>query len=83
MTGMAIQAAAGPRADCPFCLIVAGRLESSQVHADEDVIAFMDIRPVQPIWSRLGQQRMPDTGQETATRQVAEPAQLARYVRDG
>ena len=45
MTGMAIQAAAGPRADCPFCLIVAGRLESSQVHADEDVIAFMDIRP--------------------------------------
>ena len=33
-------------AACPFCQIVAGRLPSSQLHADDLVVAFMDIRPV-------------------------------------
>jgi diadenosine tetraphosphate (Ap4A) HIT family hydrolase len=33
-------------ADCPFCAIVAGRLPSSQVYSDDDVVAFLDIRPV-------------------------------------
>lgn len=42
---MVIREGAQAAADCAFCQIVAGRLESSQVHADEDVIAFMDIRP--------------------------------------
>jgi histidine triad (HIT) family protein len=32
--------------DCAFCGIVAGRLPSSQVYADDDVVAFLDIRPV-------------------------------------
>jgi len=31
---------------CAFCEIVAGRLPSSQVYADDDVLAFLDIRPV-------------------------------------
>lgn len=31
---------------CVFCEIIAGRAESSLVHEDEHVIAFMDIRPV-------------------------------------
>jgi histidine triad (HIT) family protein len=31
---------------CVFCAIVAGRSESSLVHEDEHVVAFMDVRPV-------------------------------------
>jgi len=33
-------------AACPFCQIIAGRLPSSQLYADDLVVAFMDIRPV-------------------------------------
>jgi histidine triad (HIT) family protein len=32
--------------DCVFCGIVTGRLPSSQVYADDDIVAFLDIRPV-------------------------------------
>jgi len=32
--------------DCPFCAIVAGRLPSSQVYSDDEVIAFLDIQPL-------------------------------------
>jgi histidine triad (HIT) family protein len=30
---------------CIFCAIVAGQAPSSQVYSDDDVLAFMDIRP--------------------------------------
>jgi diadenosine tetraphosphate (Ap4A) HIT family hydrolase len=33
---------------CVFCAIVAGRAEASLAYADETVIAFMDIQPVNP-----------------------------------
>lgn len=33
-------------ASCTFCEIAAGRLPSSQLYADDDVLAFLDIRPV-------------------------------------
>ena len=32
--------------DCLFCRIVAGAIPASQVFADDDVIAFLDIHPV-------------------------------------
>jgi histidine triad (HIT) family protein len=32
--------------NCPFCAIVAGRLPSSQVYSDDDVVAFLDIQPL-------------------------------------
>ena len=32
--------------DCPFCAIVAGRLAAHEVYRDDDVVAFLDIRPV-------------------------------------
>jgi diadenosine tetraphosphate (Ap4A) HIT family hydrolase len=35
-------------AGCVFCDIVAGRGPASVVHADETVIAFLDIRPLTP-----------------------------------
>lgn len=31
---------------CPFCEVVAGRLPSSELYADDQVLAFMDIRPI-------------------------------------
>jgi diadenosine tetraphosphate (Ap4A) HIT family hydrolase len=34
--------------DCVFCQIVRGQLPASYVHADEDVVAFMDLRPMTP-----------------------------------
>ena len=34
--------------DCVFCAIVAGVAPSRQVYADDDVIAFLDIKPVKP-----------------------------------
>src|SRR5262245_19062492 len=37
-----------PDEACVFCAIVAGRAEASLVHADDRVIAFMDIRPANP-----------------------------------
>jgi histidine triad (HIT) family protein len=33
---------------CVFCAIVAGEAEASLVHADDDVVAFLDIAPVTP-----------------------------------
>jgi histidine triad (HIT) family protein len=35
-------------ADCVFCEIVSGRAPATFLHQDDLVVAFMDIRPVQP-----------------------------------
>ena len=35
-----------PDIDCVFCGIVAGVVESSRVYEDEQLLAFMDIRPL-------------------------------------
>jgi histidine triad (HIT) family protein len=43
----AVQAEASV-ADCLFCGIVAGRIPSTQVHADDLVVAFRDIAPRAP-----------------------------------
>jgi histidine triad (HIT) family protein len=34
--------------ECVFCRIVAGQLEASCVYADRQVVAFMDLEPVNP-----------------------------------
>ena len=34
--------------DCIFCKIVAGELPSYKVYEDEDFLAFLDIRPLNP-----------------------------------
>lgn len=36
------------RMSCVFCAIIAGQAEASLVHADDTVLAFMDIRPANP-----------------------------------
>lgn len=35
--------------DCLFCKIVAGKIPSSQVYEDEDILAFRDINPARPV----------------------------------
>ena len=35
-------------ADCVFCAIVRGAAPATLLHEDDLVVAFMDIRPVQP-----------------------------------
>jgi diadenosine tetraphosphate (Ap4A) HIT family hydrolase len=37
-----------PDPECVFCAIVRGRAEASLVYADDIVIAFMDIQPINP-----------------------------------
>ena len=34
--------------DCIFCKIISGELPSSKVYEDNDVLAFLDIKPVNP-----------------------------------
>ena len=34
--------------DCIFCNIIAGKLPAHVVYDDEDIIAFLDIRPINP-----------------------------------
>ena len=34
--------------DCIFCKIIAGDIPSTKVYADSDVVAFLDIKPVNP-----------------------------------
>lgn len=34
--------------DCIFCQIVAGKMEATFVHEDDDVVVFLDINPVTP-----------------------------------
>src|SRR5579862_6685149 len=37
-----------PKADCIFCAILRGDAPATFLHQDDLVVAFMDIRPVQP-----------------------------------
>ncbi len=36
------------KTDCIFCKIIKGELPSTKVYEDEDVLAFLDIKPVNP-----------------------------------
>jgi histidine triad (HIT) family protein len=36
------------KADCVFCKIVTGEFESSIVYEDQDILAFLDIHPINP-----------------------------------
>jgi diadenosine tetraphosphate (Ap4A) HIT family hydrolase len=33
---------------CPFCALIAGKAETSELHRDERAIVFMDIQPTNP-----------------------------------
>lgn len=48
VSGSAAEPAPGAPAQCVFCRIVAGAIPSTQVYADEEVLAFRDIRALAP-----------------------------------
>jgi histidine triad (HIT) family protein len=55
---------------CVFCQILAGELPASVVYQDEDVIAFLDIRPVNPghvlVVPRVHEESLEDLSAEEA-----------------
>lgn len=34
--------------DCIFCKIISGEIESSKVYEDQDILAFLDLHPINP-----------------------------------
>jgi histidine triad (HIT) family protein len=42
------QPSGAPLANCPFCLLVSGKIPSHQVFSDDAAVAFLDIRPASP-----------------------------------
>ena len=48
---------------CPFCRIAAGTLPSTQVYADDEVVAFRDLHPAAPTHVLIIPRRhIPDVG---------------------
>lgn len=62
--------------DCVFCGIVAGRIPSEQVHADDQVIAFEDLAPKAPVHVLV----VPRRHVRDVTEVAQDPALLARMV---
>ncbi|MBM4407497.1 MAG: histidine triad nucleotide-binding protein [Chloroflexi bacterium] len=72
--------------DCLFCRIAAGELPSSQVHADDQVIAFRDIAPKAPVHVLVIPRRHIPSAADLAvddgpllSRMVAVAAEVARH----
>ena len=71
--------------DCIFCAISAERAEASLVYRDADVVAFMDILPVNPghllVVPRAHVERLADLNSELAAKVLAVALELAAAVR--
>ena len=69
---------------CTFCEILAGRLPSSQVYSDADVVAFMDIRPANAghmlVVPRRHVARLEELDERTGERVFAAAHRLSRAV---
>jgi HIT domain len=72
-------------AECPFCAIVAGRLPSSQVYADDTVLAFLDIRPASTghllVVPRTHSGSLGDLPERTGSAMFATAQRLAKALR--
>jgi histidine triad (HIT) family protein len=55
-------------AECVFCGIVAGELPATTIHRDDDVLAILDIRPVNP-----GHTLVLPTGHYRSLAEIPEP----------
>ena len=71
--------------DCIFCEIVAGRLPAHLVHADDRVLAFLDIHPLTPghtlIIPRRHDPFLADLDPETANRLFAVTRRVTAALR--
>jgi histidine triad (HIT) family protein len=72
-------------ADCIFCRILRREIPSHVVHDDQDVFAFMDIRPIQPghslVIPKLHVDHFSDLPDEAATRVLMVAQRLAKRIR--
>ena len=73
------------KAGCPFCAIIAGRLPSSQLYADDVVMAFLDIRPVNTghllVVPRAHADGLGDLPERTGSAMFAAAHRLAKALR--
>jgi histidine triad (HIT) family protein len=73
-------------ADCVFCEIIRGDAPATFVHQDDLVVAFMDIRPVQPghllVVPRTHAKLIPDLDAASLTRLWSVATDLNRSLRD-
>jgi diadenosine tetraphosphate (Ap4A) HIT family hydrolase len=71
--------------DCIFCAIVRGEAEASVVHQDDDIVAFMDLRPVTPghllVVPRLHAVGLEDLPEDIGVRVWTQVHRLARALR--
>ncbi|MGO8958049.1 MAG: HIT family protein [Streptosporangiaceae bacterium] len=71
--------------DCLFCAIIAGRLPSSQVYSDDDVVAFLDIRPLTTghllVVPRVHAASLADLPEQAGGRMFAAARRLAAALR--
>ena len=78
-------AGADNAAGCLFCAIVAGRLPSSQLYADDVVLAFLDIRPVNTghllVVPRAHADGLGDLPERTGSAMFAAAHRLAKALR--
>ena len=74
-------------ADCVFCAIVAGDAPASFLHRDAIVVAFMDIRPVQPghllVVPRMHAALLPDLDDAVLAAMWSVATRLNRALRAG
>jgi histidine triad (HIT) family protein len=73
-------------ADCAFCAILRGDAPATFVHQDDLVVAFMDIRPVQPghvlVVPRTHAKLIPELDAASRTRIWSVAIDLNRSLRD-
>jgi diadenosine tetraphosphate (Ap4A) HIT family hydrolase len=71
---------------CVFCGIIAGRVEASRVYEDDDVVAFMDVRPMTPghllIVPRDHAAGLDELAEDAGMRVFAAAQRLARALRN-
>ena len=74
-----------PAPACVFCGIIAGEVPASRVYEDDDVVAFMDVRPLTPghllVVPRAHAARLEDLDEDLGTRVFAVAHRLARALR--
>lgn len=74
-----------PDTGCVFCEIIAGREPASLVYSDDDIVAFLDVRPVNPghllVVPRTHAESLAKLDEQLGTRMFTAAHRLAGAVR--
>ena len=73
-----------PNEDCLFCQIIKGDVPANKVYEDDEVIAFLDIRPVNPghtlIVPKKHSMNMLDTDEDTLKAMIAVTKRVSKAI---